>query len=70
MLGVVYAERQRQKEKEKDGDREREREREMEKIDLGHTQAYLQSLFMFYHFYQINKLKKLEEKLSHVSIVP
>ena len=50
--------------------REREREREMEKIDLGHTQAYLQSLFMFYHFYQINKLKKLEEKLSHVSIVP
>ena len=52
-------------EKETENGRKREK-----KIQLEHTQAYLHFLFVFHHFYQINKLKKPEGKLTHVSVFP
>lgn len=52
-------------------DRETEKRRKREKkIRLEHTEAYLHFLFVFHHFYQINKLKKPEGKLTHVSVFP
>ena len=51
--------------------RETEKGRKREKkIQLEPTEAYLHFLFVFYHFYQINKLKKPKGKLTHVSIFP
>ena len=49
---------------------ETQRKGERERKCSWDTQAYLQFLFVFHHFCQINKLKKLEGKLTNVSISP
>lgn len=36
----------------------------------GHTQAYVQFLLTFHHFYQINRLKEVERNLANVPVFP